>query len=178
MKGLTDAVEDLTGIKADSYVQVDIECVKDTVDLFGGVEFYVPQRMNYSDPYQNLKIDLQRGMQTLDGDEAQQLLRFRNYTAGDIRRTQTQREFLVEAFKQHAKIENIGKIKRWFNMAKGHIKTNMSANDVTEIASAAFENSYQVKTDVSPYEVFQYGGNTYVYCDEELMAEMAEELGY
>ena len=107
MDDLTDAVEDLTGIKIDSYVQVDIECVKDTVDLFGGVEFYVPQRMNYSDPYQDLTIDLQRGMQTLNGEQAQQLLRFRTYSTGDIRRTQTQREFVVEAFKQHAKIENI-----------------------------------------------------------------------
>ena len=38
------------------------------VDLVGGVEFYVPQDMNYDDDWQDLHIHLEEGLQVLDGN--------------------------------------------------------------------------------------------------------------
>ncbi len=51
---------------------IDVGGFKEVVDAVGGVEFYVPQRMYYPDPLQDLYIDLQEGLQLLDG-QAEQL---------------------------------------------------------------------------------------------------------
>ncbi|MCL2159833.1 MAG: LCP family protein, partial [Oscillospiraceae bacterium] len=66
------------GIPIDKYVLINLDGFKFLVDKIGGVEFEVPFRMKYTDPDQNLYIDLQPGLQTLYGKEAEQLIRFRH----------------------------------------------------------------------------------------------------
>ncbi len=70
---------------------------KSIVDILDGVDFYVPRDMKYSDPSQNLYINLKEGMQHLDGDKAEQLVRFRRYVQGDHERIKVQREFVTGA---------------------------------------------------------------------------------
>jgi len=171
---LTSKVENLTGIDVDTYMLADIECVRNTVDLFGGVMFDVPQRMKYSDPYQNLYIDLQKGMQLLDGDKAEQVLRFRRYINGDLDRTEVQRDFMIAAFEQHAKIENLTKIPEWYSLADGHIKTNINEETLSVLAQAVIEGSFTVNSRIMPYSVTE----EYVICNKTEMEKMAKELGY
>ena len=77
MERLAARLKDLLGFPVDGYVLVDLEAFQKTVDLVGGVEFDVPMDMNYEDPSQNLYIHLQKGLQTLDGEQAMGLVRFR-----------------------------------------------------------------------------------------------------
>lgn len=70
MERLAARLKDLFGFPVDGYVLVDLEAFQKTVDLVGGVEFDVPMDMNYEDPSQNLYIHLQKGLQTLDGEQA------------------------------------------------------------------------------------------------------------
>jgi hypothetical protein len=69
------------------------------VDLVGGVEVFVPYPMQYVDVTQNLKIDLQQGWQTLNGEQAEQFARFRKDQNGDIGRVQRQ-QALLKALRQ------------------------------------------------------------------------------
>ena len=88
-------LEDLLSIDIDYYVKVDTEGFRELVDAIGGVDFYVEERLYYNDPYQDLYIDLQPGMQHLDGDKAEQLVRFREgYAQKDLARIQVQQDFL------------------------------------------------------------------------------------
>ncbi len=74
----SQVISDLTGININYYVVLDISTVKGVVDLLGGVNFDVPADLKYSDPTQDLYIDLKKGYQLLNGDKAEQLLRFRH----------------------------------------------------------------------------------------------------
>ena len=71
---------------------MDFEGFRDLIDAIGGVEFDVPTRMYYTDPKQNLEIDLYPGKQLLDGKKAEMFMRFRQnndgtgYAEGDIGR--------------------------------------------------------------------------------------------
>ena len=65
INALANRVKKLVGFKPDFYVKVDLSMFVQLVDLVGGVDFYEPQDMNYSDPYQNLTIDLKEGQQVL-----------------------------------------------------------------------------------------------------------------
>ena len=85
---------------------IDNQALIKLVDTIGGVKFYVPRDMKYDDPSQDLHIDLKQGMQTINGEKAEQLLRFRKGNHGetyseedggsnDLGRMNTQRNFMI-----------------------------------------------------------------------------------
>ena len=63
MEALMDYVTELVGFRPDGYVLIDLDVFVDLVDKMGGVKFDVPCDMDYSDPAQDLTIDLKAGMQ-------------------------------------------------------------------------------------------------------------------
>ena len=100
----------LTGLNIENYILIDTEGLVELVDTIGGVEFNVPIDMKYDDKKQGLHINLKAGVQVLDGDKAEQLVRFRknndnttysgDHAKDDYGRMQTQREFIIETVKQ------------------------------------------------------------------------------
>lgn len=95
MKYLKLQIEELLDIKIDYYVKINCEALRYLVDSIGGVEFNVEQRLYYSDPTQNLYIDLYPGEQLLDGDKAEQLVRYRyGYAQQDLHRVEVQQQFM------------------------------------------------------------------------------------
>ena len=69
-------VMEVTGIPIHNYVMVDLKGFRSVIDILDGLDFDVPQRMYYVDPYQDLRIDLQKGPQHLDCKKAEHLVRF------------------------------------------------------------------------------------------------------
>ena len=79
---ILDKVNELTGLNIEYYVIVNNKGLINLVDLLGGVEFDVPIDMKYDDVTQDLHINLKAGLQVLDGEKAEQLLRFRHNNNG------------------------------------------------------------------------------------------------
>ena len=129
------AVNEITGLDIQYYVVVQTEALIKLVDVIGGVTFNVPIDMKYDDPTQDLHIDLKAGEQLLDGDKAEQLVRFRHnnngtsypeeYGDNDTGRMRTQREFIMQVIKQTAKPENIFKIGEILDVAEKYVITNI-----------------------------------------------------
>lgn len=95
---LKQEVCNLLGVNVDFYVKIDFEAFKLIIDSVGGIEFDVPRDMIYADPLQNLYINLQKGPQKLNGEQAEHLLRYRSgYANADIGRISVQQDF-VKAF--------------------------------------------------------------------------------
>ena len=91
----TAMLEEILGMKMDYYVKVDLSAFRQIVDAVGGVDFNVEERLYYVDPYQDLYIDLYPGMQHLDGEKAEQLVRFREgYVQKDLKRIEVQQQFI------------------------------------------------------------------------------------
>lgn len=68
MEQLLMRVGEIIGFQPDGYVLVDLSVFEQLVDTMGGVTFNVPVDMHYSDPSQNLTIDLSAGEQHLSGE--------------------------------------------------------------------------------------------------------------
>lgn len=68
MQELLLRVSEIIGFTPDGYIVVDLSIFRQLVDLMGGVTFDVRSTMHYSDPTQNLSIDLQAGKQHLNGE--------------------------------------------------------------------------------------------------------------
>ena len=90
-------LEELLDVQIDYYVKFDLTAFKKVVDAVGGVDFYVPMNMYWdmTDTGGPL-INLREGMQHLDGDKAEQLVRFRDgYAQKDLKRIEVQQEFIT-----------------------------------------------------------------------------------
>lgn len=89
-------VEKVTALPIDRYAITTFEGFEEAIDAIGGVEMYVPMDLEYSDPYQDLEINLKEGDQVLDGKHALQFVRFRSgYATGDIGRIGAQQLFFA-----------------------------------------------------------------------------------
>ena len=129
------AVNRVTGLDLEYYVVVDTEALKALVDAIGGVYFDVPIDMKYTDKKQDLYINLKAGYQLLDGDKAEQVVRFRHnqdgtsydfeYGDNDTGRMKTQRNFLKAVMKQTLTPGNIVNIGKFIDIAQTYVKTNI-----------------------------------------------------
>lgn len=85
-EGLSRTVEEIVGLPVDYYAVVNLHIFERLVDALGGVEVHVPYRMYYEDRAGGLFIDLQPGLQRLDGEQASDFVRYRQTLRGDIDR--------------------------------------------------------------------------------------------
>ena len=155
------AVNKVTGLDLKYYVVVDTEALKSLVDAIGGVYFDVPIDMKYTDKKQGLYINLKAGYQLLDGNKAEQVVRFRHnqdgtsysfeYGDNDTGRMKTQRNFLKAVIKQTLKPTNILKIGSFIDIANAYIKTNIPVNILKQyIAPAVNFNVDNLQTGTVP----------------------------
>ncbi|MGB3755970.1 MAG: LCP family protein [Rivularia sp. (in: cyanobacteria)] len=77
------------------YIRISTAGMQQLVDQLGGVEVFVPKTMQYKDSAQNLSIDLVGGWQTLNGEQAEQYVRYREEASGDLERVQRQQTMLL-----------------------------------------------------------------------------------
>lgn len=98
-EGLCRFLSDSLGVAIDGYLSIDLDAFGDIVDAVGGVEIELEEPLRYSDPHQDLYIDLPAGRQTLDGRGAQMFVRYRaGYAMGDLGRLDAQKRFLAAFF--------------------------------------------------------------------------------
>lgn len=144
-------VASLTGFYVNRYVLFDIEGIEKIIDAIGGVYFDVPRNMNYEDPTQDLYIHLKKGYQHLDGKQAVNLARFRNYPEGDIDRIAMQQKLLKELAKQALKAENILKIPELVSLICDNVKTDIDINEMLWLANEAKDIPFSsIETDMVP----------------------------
>lgn len=170
-------VKALTSLQVHHFVVVDFEAFRDVIDALGGVDFDVPQRMKYTDPYQDLYIDLQKGPQHLDGDKSEQLVRFRRYPMGDLDRVQVQQDFFHALADQKLSAKYILKIPQIYGIVEDNIKTDMSAGFLLNSARALLGiPAENINTYVLPGTSKNISGVSYYVCDAEEMARMEQDV--
>lgn len=137
MDSLMDYVAECIGFRPDGYMLLELDVFIDLVNLFGGVEFDVPMDMNYEDPSQKLYIHLNKGMQTLDGEQAMGLVRFRyGYTDADIGRVSVQRDFMLAAINQWVSIKNVFKLPKALSLFGKNTQTDLTTGNLLWLAES------------------------------------------
>ena len=137
-EALKTEVSRLIGFVPDYYVTIDWDLVGKMVDAIGGVEFEVPWRMKYDDPTQDLHIDLTAGLQTLDGNQAMQLVRWRHNNKGvpgggdgsDLSRLSVQHDFLKAVLKQTLQPQNIVRIPDLIRLFNENVVSDLAVENM------------------------------------------------
>ncbi len=189
LEKLLEKVRKLTDIDVRYYVMVDTKALRALVDEIGGVTFDVPIDMKYDDNRQNLHINLKAGVQKLNGDKAEQVVRFRHnnngttypssYGVQDIGRMKTQRAFLTALAKQTLVPANITKIPEFLDIAKQYVETNIDLNTIKDYVPYAVNfNTDNLKTDKLPGAAQYINGWSFYKADKTKTAELIKELFY
>ena len=158
-----EAVNEITGLDIEYYILIDTQALKKLVDVIDGVEFNVPIDMKYDDYSQNLHIDLKAGYQTLNGDQAEQVVRFRHNNNGstysyeygweDYGRMRTQRDLIIAVAKQTIKFKNVTEIKNIIDILSEYVDTNIDLNSVKDYIPYAINmNMENIQTAQLPGE--------------------------
>ena len=172
-----ETVEDFLNINIDHYIIVNFNVFREIIDLVGGIEVDVPMRM-YN---QSESIDLQPGLQMLDGDEALGYVRFRGTPEGDLGRIERQQEvveILLERILSPSMLFKVPEINR---IATENTETDFKMSQVRDVTSIANQvrkkpfNTYVIpgenrKIPVGGYHIWYYLPH------EEKISEIAEKF--
>ncbi len=187
LDGMVEAIENITNLEIANYFVIDTDALIQLVDAINGVDFDVPIDMNYDDDGQGLHIHLSAGLQHLNGEQAEGLVRFRHnnngtsyptsYGDNDLGRMKTQRAFIEATLKQTLRPENILHLTKIAEIAFNNIKTNMTFNTIKDyIPYAVSFSTENLQTGVLP-GASELTNKIWIYnVDKKKTQQIVEEL--
>ena len=189
-----EAVNELTGLDLQYYAIVQTEALIELVDAIGPIEYYVPTDMNYDDTSQDLHIHFEEGLQEIDGQAAEELLRFRKnndgtsfpeeYGDNDIGRMRNQRDFITAVVQQTVKLENITKLGTIIDIASRNLITdpdldfNILKDYLPYAVEFSTENLQTASLPGSVPDLSQTNGVSIYVVDKEETEQLVKELFY
>lgn len=148
-----DTVARLLGQPIDYYVMTNYEGFKEIVDILGGVTIDVEKDMYHYDPQEGGRytINLKKGVQRLNGEQALMYVRYRGDPLGDIARVQRQQKFLMALADEIMQPATIIKLPRLIPVIKRCVETNMPLSKMLALARMARQlDDVQIVTATLP----------------------------
>lgn len=135
---LITEVESVVGFRPDRYLLVTVDAFAELIDAIDGVTLDVPIDMYYSDPEQDLEINIKQGLQTLDGYDAMGFMRYRaTYARGDLERIEMQHLFIDAFMKQLVSPKTLTKIPSLAEILVKNVETDLSVGNLIWMAKQA-----------------------------------------
>lgn len=168
-------LEEILGIDIDYYVKFTPKTFRYVVDAIGGVDFYVPMDMYWDmRDHNGPLINLKEGMQHLDGEKAEQLVRFRHdYATQDIQRIEVQHDFMMAVAEKVLSTETIlNNLPSLTKTMLSYLETNITIMDALSYLK------YLDRIDTSKIEMHTLTGEigNYVILDEEVTKEIVDSV--
>ena len=133
-------VMSVIGFVPDFYFIIDYDAFFAIVDAVGGVEVYVPFHMRYTDPFQDLDINILPGLQQMDGETALKFARFRRSNAGfrsitDYQRIENQQTVVNAVLEKLIRPASILRVPEFVNIFNESVYTNLSVGNMLWFAN-------------------------------------------
>ncbi|MDP4087153.1 MAG: LCP family protein [Bacillota bacterium] len=130
-----ETVEELLDVPVDYYVKMNFNAFMDVIDALGGIKVDVPYTFSEQDSHDRKRaITLQKGMQTLNGEQALALARTRHYD-NDILRGERQQEIVKAILSKGASINSIGKYSNVMEAVGKNMTTDLSFDQTKSFIS-------------------------------------------
>ena len=125
------------GFIPDFYVVIDYDAFFAIIDAVGGIEVYVPIRMRYDDPCDNLRIDIQPGLQPMNAETALHFVRFRqgnpgfpDMPGGDLGRIQNQQAVVAAVTERLLRPASLLRIPEFINIFNESVHTDLTTRNM------------------------------------------------
>ena len=127
-----ETIESLLNTHIDHYIKINVHGFTKIIDALGGIDIDVEKRMYYEDPWDDdggLYIDLQPGMQQMDGKTAITYVRYRD-EEGDIGRIKRQQNFMKAVMDKLVSPTIIPKLPAIVSAVSDSVETDMSVSEI------------------------------------------------
>ena len=171
-EGIAGAIREtntLCGVKISHYVEVDFDHFVEVVDVLKGVEVDVEKRI--SDPKAGPSV-IEKGLQTLNGEQALTFARTRQYADGDFTRTSNQRT-LIEAILKKVMQTSLPELPGVVQALASSVTTDMKLQDIVGIATQMRNlGDLKIYSAMVPSFTASISEISYVITDKESLKEM------
>lgn len=166
-------VREFLGVPIHHYVRLNYKGFREIVDAVGGVEVDVEKEMNYDDNAGNLHIHLSPGLQLLDGEKAEQYVRFRHDGGGDLGRIPRQQKFMEALARKILQPGSLFQLPRLAKTIPQFVETDMTGGEIMGLAALAA----QIKPENIKMATIPGTPDTSDYLpDETALKAMVDEL--
>lgn len=159
-------IEELIGHSIDGYMITNFNGFKSIIDTLGGITLNVEKNMYYEtgDPSDGV-INLQKGIQRLNGAQALQYARFRQDALADISRTARQQAVLKAIGDEFLQVKTIPKLPWLIPQISKSVETNLTIPTLwsitnyllhiekPEIAAQTLPGNFLIENNVSYWKV-------------------------
>ncbi|MFB9325446.1 LCP family protein [Paenibacillus aurantiacus] len=172
------------GINIAYTATINFQGFVDVVDALGGVEVDVDMDMHYIDNADGTKIDLKKGHQKVDGDQALDFVRYRKSNDGtnmssDFDRNKRQSEVIGAIADRMKSFSGVAKLGNVIEAVGNNMRMDMPSSEVQNMIETYFKMG---KSDIQFTALEGTWRSPYVYVDDEslrkakqiLQAKMAE----
>lgn len=173
---LVETVSNLLGnLQIDHVVIVSYKAFEEAIDALGGVTIEVEKRMVYHDNWGDLHVDLQPGVQHLNGKQALGYVRYR-HSDSDFHRIERQQKFM-RAVKERLKDPSVWmRVPQVLAAGLRHTRTTMEFEQLLALALFARQLSdEQIRTETLPV---RNGPGTALLVKREEATQLIRELGF
>jgi len=159
----------LLGVQISHFVEVDFDHFEEVVNVLGGVEVDVPERIN---DWQAGPDIIEAGLQTLNGEQALTFARTRQFADGDFTRTSNQR-ILVEAIVKKVMQTPLPDMPGVIQALANSVTTDMKIQDMVGIATQMRNlGNLTIYSAMVPSSTAMISEISYVVTDKEALKEM------
>lgn len=174
-----EATGKLLGLKVDYYVTTNFGGFAKIINILGGIHIDVPYAMYHYDPDPALAINLSKGSQVLNGQDALGFVRYRSPPTADIGRTGRQQQFITALAEEMLSTKAILKLPQLMPEIIKNVHTNIPAKDMVYLADAAkdFELSNLITQTLPGYSYSDpKTGASYWLADEKIAYGIVKDL--
>lgn len=173
------AVGELLDLKVDYYVTTNFGGFAKIIDILGGVHIDVPSDMKHYDPDPDLAINLSKGSQVLNGQDALRFVRYRGGPTADIGRTGRQQQFIKALADEMFSTKAVLKLPKLLPEIIENVHTNIPMKDMLYLAKTAkdFEQGNIITQTLPGYPYTEpKSGASYWIADEDIAHGIIKDL--
>ena len=130
-------LEELLGIKIHRHLLIGFKEFREIVDDIGGLDFPVAKDMYSVDKNDGFTVDLKKGYQNLNGNEAIQFVRYRD-EEGDNARIHRQQHFIVKLYEKIADNFMVMHVDGLYQKLLAMLVSDLSISDLGHIGTALY----------------------------------------
>ena len=148
-------------LPVDYYVTIDMQSLKEIVDLFGGIEVYIPKDISYKGS------TLEQGYRNLNGEAAEFFVRNRNYAQADIARLDMQRYFYQGLFTR-IRTATVWDLAKLAPVALKYVETNIPMDELISmgVSFLKVDSANIMMCKLPTYSAAQrYNDQSHLICD-------------
>ena len=151
---------------------------RNIVDVLGGIEMEIKEDMKYIDPsVGGVRINIPAGKQILDGELAEQFVRYRSYPDADIGRVKAQQEFMKALTKTVLRPGTLLKLPQIINEIHNNVETDIHPLEMVSIGNIARKIKQEdIKMHMVPGEGKYISNISYFIPYQEQFDELINEI--